>query len=132
MTSTATPVSAATEQEDQHNDNQDHFHGNSPLMTTALLAEYLSVQRPLGFIVPDKRETRQLALWGVSNFAQSPPKFKRAIRRPWLEQQLDNAADQAVQSIDSPVTVLGGNLPGHAPFLADDLFQIHLPWHYRR
>ena len=61
-------------------------------MATALFAEYLSIQRPLQCIVPDKPATRQLALWGVSNFAQ--------------------------------VTVLGGNLLDHAPFLADDLFQI--------
>jgi hypothetical protein len=29
-----------------------------------------------------------------------------------------------VQSRDPPMIVLGGNLPDHAPFLADDLFQI--------
>jgi hypothetical protein len=38
VTSTATPVSAATEQEHYQNDNQDHFHGNSPLMAMALFA----------------------------------------------------------------------------------------------
>jgi hypothetical protein len=32
--------------------------------------------------------------------------------------------DQAVPSIDSPVTVSGGNLLEDAPFSADDLFQI--------
>jgi hypothetical protein len=32
MASTATPVSAATEQEHDQNDNQDHFHGDSPLI----------------------------------------------------------------------------------------------------
>jgi hypothetical protein len=32
MTSTAAPVSAATEQEQQHNDNQEQFHTTSPLM----------------------------------------------------------------------------------------------------
>jgi hypothetical protein len=41
MASTATPVSAATEQEHQHNDDQDQFHGISPLMVTALFAEHL-------------------------------------------------------------------------------------------
>jgi hypothetical protein len=35
MTSTATPVSAATEQKHDHNDNQNQFHGNSPLMAMA-------------------------------------------------------------------------------------------------
>ncbi|HEY4986585.1 MAG TPA: hypothetical protein VII39_08205 [Bradyrhizobium sp.] len=35
MTSTATPVSAATEQEQYHNDNQDQFHRISPLMAAA-------------------------------------------------------------------------------------------------
>jgi len=38
MTSTATPVSAAAEQEHYHNDNQDQFHGNSPLITTHYLS----------------------------------------------------------------------------------------------
>jgi hypothetical protein len=38
MTATATPVSAAAEQDHQHNDNQDQFHGISPLMATALCA----------------------------------------------------------------------------------------------
>jgi hypothetical protein len=58
-------------------------------MATALFAAYLSIQRPLQCIVPDKRATRQLALRGLSNFARSSPKFKRAMRRPWLEQQLE-------------------------------------------
>jgi hypothetical protein len=60
-------------------------------MATALSAEYLGIQRPLQSIVPDERATRQLALRGVSNFAQSSPKLKRAVRRPWLEQQSDAA-----------------------------------------
>jgi hypothetical protein len=38
MTSTATPVSAAAEQEHYYNDNQDQFHGISPLVATALFA----------------------------------------------------------------------------------------------
>jgi hypothetical protein len=41
MASTATPVSAATEQEHHQNDNQDHFHGNSPLMAMAIFAAHL-------------------------------------------------------------------------------------------
>jgi hypothetical protein len=61
-------------------------------MAAALFAAYLSIQRCLQSIVPDKRATRQLALQGVSNFAQSSPKWKRAIRHPWLEQQPDDAA----------------------------------------
>jgi hypothetical protein len=40
MTSTPTPVSAATEQEHYQNDDQDHFHGNSPLTAIALFASY--------------------------------------------------------------------------------------------
>jgi hypothetical protein len=35
MTSAATPVSAATEQEHDHNDNQDQFHRISPLLAAA-------------------------------------------------------------------------------------------------
>jgi hypothetical protein len=77
MTSTATPVSATAEQEHYHNDNQEQFHGISPLMA-ALFAAYLGIQRLLQCMVPDNRATRQPALWGVSNFAQSSPKFKRA------------------------------------------------------
>jgi hypothetical protein len=38
MASTATPVSAATEQEHYQNDNEDHFHGNSPLMANGIVA----------------------------------------------------------------------------------------------
>jgi hypothetical protein len=55
MTATATPVSAATEHEHYQNDNQDQFHGISPLTgrhnwpRTA----YLSFQRSLQSIVPD-------------------------------------------------------------------------------
>jgi hypothetical protein len=61
-TSTATPVSAATEQEHHHNDNQDQFHANSPLMAMALFAAYQSIQQRLQSNVPDKRATPQLAL----------------------------------------------------------------------
>jgi hypothetical protein len=71
MTSTATPVSAAAEQEHYYNDNQDQFHGISPLMATALFAAYLNIQRRLQDNVPDKRATRQLALRSVCDFAQS-------------------------------------------------------------
>src|ERR1700687_3165421 len=56
-TSAATPVSAATEQEHQHNDNQDQFHENSPLTAIALSAAYPGIQRRLQGIVPDKRAT---------------------------------------------------------------------------
>jgi hypothetical protein len=78
MTSTATPVSAAAEQEHYHNDNQDQFHGISPLMATAFFAAYLNIQRRLQNIVPNKRATRQLASRRVSNFAQSSARLKRA------------------------------------------------------
>jgi hypothetical protein len=71
MTSTATPVSAATEQEHYHNDNEDQFHGNSPLMAMALFAAYQSIQQRLQSIVPYKRATPQLALRDVSNSAWS-------------------------------------------------------------
>jgi hypothetical protein len=40
MTSATTPVSTATEQEYDQNDNQDQFHVASPLTVTALLAGY--------------------------------------------------------------------------------------------
>jgi hypothetical protein len=72
VTSTATPVSAATEQQHQHNDNQEQFHGTSPLMAMALFAAHLSIQPRLQGIVPDKRATSNLHC-EVSNFAQSSP-----------------------------------------------------------
>jgi hypothetical protein len=68
MTSTATPVSAATEQEHYHNNNQDQFHGNSPLKAMALFAAYQSIQQRLQSIVPDKRATPQLAFRGCEQF----------------------------------------------------------------
>jgi hypothetical protein len=43
MASTPAPVSAATEQQHYQNDNQDHFHGNSPLMAMALLPRILEL-----------------------------------------------------------------------------------------
>jgi hypothetical protein len=61
-------------------------------MASALFADCLSIQRPLQCIVPDERESRQLALWGVTNFALFSPELKRAMRCPRLEQQLDGAA----------------------------------------
>lgn len=64
MASTATPVSAATEQEHYHNDNQDQFHENSPLMAMALFAAYQSIQQRLQSIVPDKRAPPQFAFRG--------------------------------------------------------------------
>jgi len=85
MTSATTPISASTEQEHYQNDNQDQFHGISPLMAAGIICRvHLSIQRRLQSIVPDKRATPQLALRGVSNFAQCSPGFKRAIRRPGL------------------------------------------------
>jgi hypothetical protein len=60
VTSTATPVSAATEQEHYYNDNQEQFHGTSPLMAMALFAAHLSIQRRLQSMVPDKRATSNL------------------------------------------------------------------------
>jgi hypothetical protein len=80
MTSTATPVSAATEQEHYHNDNQDQFHGISPLMATALFAAYLRIQRRLQSIVPAKRATRQPAC-GVYTQFRSVFDISRAAAR---------------------------------------------------
>jgi hypothetical protein len=37
MTATTAPISAAAEQQHQHNDNQDQFHWISPLMAMAYL-----------------------------------------------------------------------------------------------
>jgi hypothetical protein len=54
MTAAATPISAAAEQQNENNDNQDQFHGTSPVMAMALCAAYQSLQRRLQSIVPDK------------------------------------------------------------------------------
>ena len=101
MTPTATPVSAATEQEHQHNDNQEHFHGISPLMATALFAGCPSIQRPVQCIVPDERAIRQFALWGMSNFALFSAALERAMRCPRLERDSTTLPDRAVPSIDA-------------------------------
>ena len=73
MTSTATPISAATEQEHYHNDNQDQFHGIPPLMAMALFAAYHGFNGVVEvlFQISVQPPTR-----GVSNFAQSL-RFKR-------------------------------------------------------
>jgi hypothetical protein len=52
MTATATPVSAATEQEHYQNDNQDHFHGNSPLMAMAIFAVYQAFNGVFNVLFP--------------------------------------------------------------------------------
>jgi len=54
----------------------------------------------------------------------SSSRFKRAIPRPDLNSSSMTLPDQAVQSLDPPVTVLGGNLLDYAAFSADDLLQI--------
>jgi hypothetical protein len=72
MASTATPVSAATEQEHYQNDNQDHFHGNSPLMAMALFFRVASIQRRLQSIVPDKRATPNAHRGAMSKIRSIP------------------------------------------------------------
>jgi hypothetical protein len=52
MASTATPVSAATEQEHYQNDNQDHFHVNSPLIATALFGAYQAFNGAFDVLFP--------------------------------------------------------------------------------
>jgi hypothetical protein len=85
MAATATPVSAATEQEHYHNDNQDQFHGNSPLMAMAFFAAYQSIQQRLQSIVPDKPATPQFAFRGCEQLRSvfthpSSPKFNSAMQ----------------------------------------------------
>jgi len=80
MTSTATPISAATEQEHEYNDNQEQFHGISPLMAMALFAA------PKHSTVSSKYCSRStgglpdLHCGDVSNSALSSPEFKHAMR----------------------------------------------------
>jgi hypothetical protein len=44
MTLAATPVSATAEEQQDHYDNQDQFHGNPPLTVTALFAAHRILQ----------------------------------------------------------------------------------------
>jgi hypothetical protein len=71
MTATATPVSAATEQEHQYNDNQEQFHGISPLMAMALFAAPKAFNGILEVLFPISVQPPLLALRDVSNSAQS-------------------------------------------------------------
>ena len=47
MTATTAPISAAAEQEQHQNDNQDQFHGDSPQMATAAFAGHEDSTAPL-------------------------------------------------------------------------------------
>ena len=67
MTSTATPISAATEQEHDQNDNQDQFHGIPPLMAMALFAAYQAFNGVFEVSFPISLQPHE----GMSNFAQS-------------------------------------------------------------
>ena len=89
-------------------------------MVTALFAAYLSIQRPLQSIVPDKRNPPTC----IARCEQFRSIFTQAYVTLGLNSNSTTLPDQAVQSIDSPVTVLGGNLLDRAPLLVDDLFQI--------
>jgi hypothetical protein len=71
MTSTTPPISAAAEQDHHQYDNQDQFHGISPLMVAALFFRHLSNQRPPHRIVPIA------ALWDSEQTSRS-----RAISHP--------------------------------------------------
>jgi hypothetical protein len=52
VTSTTTPVSATAEQENHQDDNQDQFHGTSPVDGDGYGAGTLGLQRLLQPIVP--------------------------------------------------------------------------------
>jgi hypothetical protein len=65
MTSTTPPISTAAEQDHHQYDNQDQFHGISPLMVAALFFRHLSNQRPPHRIVP------MAALWDSEQTSRS-------------------------------------------------------------
>jgi hypothetical protein len=62
MTAAATPVSAAAEQQHDHNDDQNQFHEISPLTARTSIAAHLGIQRRLQGMVPDRPVTRELTL----------------------------------------------------------------------
>jgi hypothetical protein len=68
MASTATPVSATTEQEHDQNDNQDHFHGISPLTAIALFAAYQAFNGGFKVLFPISVQTPNLNCWGCEQF----------------------------------------------------------------
>jgi hypothetical protein len=68
MTSTATPVSAATEQEHQHNDNQDQVHGNSPMMAIGIIRHVPSIPTAPWTYCSRQACKPQLALCGCEHF----------------------------------------------------------------
>ena len=77
MTSTATPVSATTEQEHQYNDNQKQFHGISPLMPNGIIcrvANY-STASPK-YCSRSTCNLPDLRCGDVSNFARSSSDFR--------------------------------------------------------
>jgi hypothetical protein len=72
MTATAAPISAAAEQQHQHNDNQDQFHWISPLMPMALFARHLSIQRRIQTIVPGSGATGAESIFFKRTFFHAP------------------------------------------------------------
>jgi hypothetical protein len=105
MTSAATPISAATEQEHHYNDDQDQFHGISPLLATALFdLPRLSVQRRLQSIVPDKRAPNLRR--GCEQFSLGSS--NRVIRRLGLNTSSMTSSEQPLQSLGPPVTLFVG------------------------
>jgi hypothetical protein len=58
ITSTATPISAAAEQQQDYDDNQKHFHGKSPLMV--MWATLLTLRRSLFGRTPVQRAHNQI------------------------------------------------------------------------
>ena len=68
MTSTASPISSATEHKHHQNDDQDQFHGISPLRRVGLV--FVMHLSNVVFKVLFRNRTR-FASRGVSNFAQS-------------------------------------------------------------
>jgi hypothetical protein len=64
MTATATPISAATEQEHEYNDNQEQFHGISPLMAMALFAAPKQFNGVFKVLFPINAQPPRLALRG--------------------------------------------------------------------
>jgi hypothetical protein len=62
MTSAATPVSAATKQEHDQNDNQDHFHENFPLAPAAYLPRTQAFNGVFKLLFPTRVQRANL-LW---------------------------------------------------------------------